>query len=105
MNEKIVINIWLNEEREKTIAKEGLTELAEDRLAGMKVIRLQATENQKDRLVSLFPRAKYDSSTTGTIELLPRDVKDKLFDTCLQLKTADETVVEAFLKANEAKGK
>lgn len=105
MNEKIVINIWLNEEREKAIAKEGLINLAEDRLAGMKVIRLQVTESQKDRLVSLFPRAKYDSSTTGTIELLPRDVKDKLFDACLDLKTADDRVVEKFLKVEEGRVK
>jgi hypothetical protein len=36
--------------------------------------------DQVERVVKLFPKAKFDSATTKTIELLPKDVKDDIFD-------------------------
>ncbi|MEM0195473.1 MAG: hypothetical protein QW302_04410 [Thermoplasmatales archaeon] len=98
MDQKIMINIWLNEEKVKKLEMEGLAGMAEDRLAGMKMIRLPVTEKQKDRIMALFPTAKYDSSTTGSIELLPRDAKEELYQLCLKLRKANEETVEEFLR-------
>ena len=39
--------------------------------------------------------AKYDSATTKSIELLPRDVKDRIFDLVVEKNTLD--VIDAFL--------
>jgi hypothetical protein len=39
--------------------------------------------------------AKFDSSTTKSVELLPRDAKDKIFDLVVAKKTLD--VIDAFL--------
>jgi len=41
--------------------------------------------------------AKYDSTTARSIELLPRDVKDKIFDLVVQKKSLD--VMGAFLQS------
>jgi hypothetical protein len=40
--------------------------------------------------------AKYDSATTKSIELLPREVKDKIFNLIVKKKTID--VMGDFLK-------
>lgn len=105
MNQKIAINIWLNDERFKQLEKNGLGNMAEDRLAGMKMIRVFVSEEQKDKIMLLFPMAKYDSSTTGTIELLPRDAKDRLFDLCVKMRKTDEEVVDCFIEEEERRKK
>ena len=58
----------------------GLADMCEEMLAGLKVIRAYANDAQKDQILKLFPTAKFDSATTRSIELLPRDVKDKMLD-------------------------
>ncbi|MEM0141716.1 MAG: hypothetical protein QXN66_06805 [Thermoplasmatales archaeon] len=103
MNQNITINIWLNEEKVERLEMNGMANMAEDRLAGMKMIRLPVTEKQKDRIMSLFPTAKYDSSTTGSIELLPRDAKERLYNLCVEMKKANEDVVEKFIIEEEKK--
>jgi len=105
MSQKIAINIWLNDERFKQLEKNGLGNMAEDRLAGMKMIRVFVSEEQKDKIMLLFPMAKYDSSTTGTIELLPRDAKDRLFDLCVNMRKTDEEVVDRFIEEEERRKK
>ena len=94
--EKYPINIWVNEERYEKIGKAGLANLCEEMLAGLKVIRAYANDAQKDKIISLFPTAKFDSATTKSIELLPRKVKDKIFDLIVEKKKVD--VMEEFLK-------
>jgi len=69
MAEKYPINIWINEERHA---------------------------KQKDQLLKLYSMAKYDSATTKSIELLPAEVKDKMFDLVIERKKWD--VIEEFLK-------
>jgi hypothetical protein len=44
----------------------------------------------------VFPTAKFDSASTRGIELLPREVKDKIFDVVIQRNSID--VLDAFLK-------
>lgn len=96
MVEKYPINIWINEERNEMLKKVGLTCMTEEVLAGMKVLRLYCTAEQKDRLLQLFPMAKFDSATTRSIELLPAEAKNKLFDLAIEKKSTD--VIAEFLK-------
>ena len=42
-------------------------------------------------------QAKYDSATTGSIELLPREVKDRIFDLVVEKRSLD--VINTFLKS------
>jgi len=95
MAEKYPINIWINEERYERLNKVGLSDMTEDVLAGMKVLRLYCTAGQKDQLLKLYSMVKYDSATTKSIELLPAEVKDKMFDLVIERKGLD--VIEEFL--------
>lgn len=97
MAEKYPINIWVNEERYEKLQKVGLANMCEEMLAGMKVIRVYADEAQKDKILKVFPTAKFDASTTKSIELLPRDVKDKIFDKVVEKQSID--VLAEFLSA------
>jgi len=94
---KYPINIWVNDERYEKLQKAGLTNITEDVLAGMKVLKLQCTEEQKDEILKLYPMAKFDTATTKSIELLPAEVKNKMFDLVIKEKSLD--VVEEFLKS------
>jgi hypothetical protein len=89
MAEKYPINIWVNEERYEKLQQAGLADICEEMLAGMKVIRVYANDAQKDKVLQVFPTAKFDASTTKSIELLPKDVKDKIFDKVIEKQTVD----------------
>ncbi len=97
MAKKCPINMWINDERYEKLQKAGLTNMAEDVLACMKVLKLQCTEEQKDEILKLYPMAKFDTATTKSIELLPAEVKNKMFDLVIKEKSLD--VVEEFLKS------
>ncbi len=94
--EKYPINIWINEERFEKLSKAGLGNLPEEMLAGLKVLRVYANDAQRDKILKVFPTAKFDSATTKSIELLPRNVKDKIFDTVVAKKSVD--IMDDFLK-------
>jgi len=96
MAEKYPINIWINDERYKKLQEAGLADMTEDVLAGMRVLKLQCTEEQKDQILKVYPMAKFDTATTRSIELLPVEVKDKMFNLVVKNKSLD--VVEEFLK-------
>jgi len=96
MAENYPINIWINEERNEKLCQVDMDSLAKDVLAGMKVFQLQCTEKQKDKILKLYPMAKFDSSTTKSIELLPAKVKDKLFNLIIKRKSLD--IIDEFLK-------
>jgi len=96
MTEKYPINIWINDERYGKLQKSRLANMAEDALAGMRVLKLQCTEEQKDEILKVYPMAKFDTATTRSIELLPPQVKDKMFNLVVKNKNLD--VVEEFLK-------
>jgi len=61
----------------------------------LKVVRVYANETQKDGLLALFPEAKCDTATTGSIELLPRGMKDTLLDMVVRERCTD--IVGRFL--------
>ncbi len=90
------INIWINEERYERLQKAGLADTAKDVLAGLKVIQVPTTEEQKDAILKKFPQAKCDTATTKTIELLPRAVKDRLLNLVIEKESVD--IVRDFLK-------
>ena len=90
------INIWINDERYVKLQHTGLAHMTEDVLAGMRVLKLLCTEEQKNEILKLFPMAKFDTATTRTIELLPPEVKNTLFDMVLEKKST--LVIEEFLK-------
>ena len=94
--EKYPINIWINEERHDKLSKVGQADITEDVLTGMKVLRLYCTAKQKDQLLKLCSMAKYDSATNKSIELLPAEVNNKIFDFVIERKRLN-TIVE-FLK-------
>jgi hypothetical protein len=96
MAEKYPINIWINEERYEKLEEAGLANMTEDVLAGMRVLKLPCTEKQKDEILKVYPMAKFDTATTRSIELLPPQVKDKMFNLVVKKKSLD--VVEEFLK-------
>jgi hypothetical protein len=78
--DRFPINIWVNEERYEKLREAGLADMCEEMLAGMKVIRVYANEAQRDKILRVFPSAKFDTATTKSIELLPKEVKDSIFD-------------------------
>lgn len=94
---KYPINIWVNEERFDKLQQAGLDEMCEEMLAGLKVIRVYANDTQRDKILKVFPTAKFDSATTKSIELLPRDVKDKIFDKVIVGQSID--ILDDFLSA------
>ena len=87
--EKFPINIWINEERFAKLQAAGLADMTKEAFAGLKVLTVYATEIQKDELLKRFPGSKCDTATTKTVELLPRNFKDKLFDLVVQNKNID----------------
>jgi len=96
MAETYPINIWINEDRFDKLQKAGLEDLPEEMLAGLKVLRIPTNEKERDEVLKVFPTAKYDSATTKSIELLPKAVKDKIFDLVVQRKKVD--IMAEFLK-------
>ncbi len=86
---KYPINIWVNEERYEKLQNAGLADICEEKLAGMKVIMVYANDEQKDKILQVFPTAKFDTATTKSIELLPREVKDKIFDKVIERKNVN----------------
>ena len=97
MAETYPISIWINEGRYKKLQEAGLSDMAKDVLAGMKVLQLQCTGQQKDEILKLYPMAKFDTATTKSIELLPAEAKNKIFDLVIKRKNLD--VMEEFLRS------
>ena len=93
---KYPINIWVNEERFAKLEKAGLSGMTKEAMAGLKVIFVYANDEQRDKLLKAYPGAKFDSATTKSIELLPRKVKDEIFD--LVIKNQNIDVLDEFLK-------
>jgi hypothetical protein len=96
MADKYPINLWVNEERFKKLEKAGLAAMCEEMLAGLKCIRVYCDDAQRDKVLKVFPTAKFDSATTKSIELLPRQVKDQIFDLVVEKQKID--IMDDFLK-------
>jgi hypothetical protein len=99
MAETYPINIWINEERFEKLQRAGLAHMAREVLAGMKVLPVPATQEERDEILKAFPMAKFDSATTRSIELLPRQVKDRIFD--LVIRKQSLSVIPDFLRSQD----
>ena len=95
--ERYPISLWINEERLEKLQNVGLAGMAKEVLAGLKVLEVPCNDAQKDKVLKVFPMAKFDSATTKSIELLPKDVKDKIFDLVVEEKSLE--VMDKFLSA------
>jgi len=95
MAETYPINIWINEERFKALQEAGLAGLLKEELAGMKVLIVPCNKVQRDKVLKVYPMAKYDKATTKSIELLPKAVKDKIYTMVVKRKRLD--VMDEFL--------
>jgi len=95
MAETYPINIWINEERFKALQEAGLAGLLKEELAGMKVLIVPCNAAQRDKVLKVYPMAKYDAATTKSIELLPKAVKDKIYETVVKKKNLN--VMDEFL--------
>jgi hypothetical protein len=95
MAETYPINIWINEERFKALQDAGLASLLKEELAGMKVLIVPCNEAQRDKVLKVYPMAKYDAATTKSIELLPKAVKDKIYEMVVKKKSLN--VMDEFL--------
>ncbi len=95
-SEMPIVYIWINEERYEKLQKVGLGGMTKDVLAGMRVLQIQCSEQQKDKLLALYPMAKFDIATTKSIELLPADVKNRILELAIKNKALD--VIGEFLK-------
>lgn len=93
------INIWINEERLEKLQKAGLAGMTKEMLAGLKVLQVPTNAEERDAILKLFPMAKYDSATTKSIELLPRAVKDKIFDLVVEKKSLN--IIGEFIKSQK----
>ena len=58
---------------------------------------MYASDEEKDKILSVFPTAKFDSATTKSIELLPRNVKDAIFDKIVEKQNVE--IMGDFLSA------
>jgi hypothetical protein len=97
MAETYPINIWINEERYDKLNRVGLADVTKDALAGMKVLQLRCSEEQKEKILKLYPMAKYDAATTKSIELLPPGVKNRMFDLVIKRRSLD--IINEYLKS------
>lgn len=95
MAETYPINIWINEERFKALQEAGLANLLKEELAGMKVLIVPCTAAQRDKVLKVYPMAKYDAATTKSIELLPKAVKDQIYEMVVKKKSLN--VMDEFL--------
>lgn len=94
----IRINVWINEERLEALKKAGLAGMAKEEFAGMMLLTISTTEEQKDVILQRYPSAKYDSATTHSIELLPKQAKDRLFDLSIKMGSTGTEVIDRFLE-------
>ncbi|MBI4824054.1 MAG: hypothetical protein HY805_07490 [Nitrospirae bacterium] len=101
MTETYPINVWVNEERFEKLQKAGLADMTKEMLAGLKVLAVPNTAKQRDEVLNLFPMAKFDSATTKSIELLPKEVKDQIFDMVVKKKSLN--IMDEFIKSVKKK--
>lgn len=94
----IKINVWINEERLEALEKAGMAQLTEEAFAGMRLLAIHTTEDQKDVILQRFAGSKYDSATTKSIELLPKKAKDRLLELSIQMHSTGSDVTDRFLQ-------
>ena len=95
--DNIKVNVWINEERLEALKKAGMEDLANEAFAGMMLLELYTTEEQKNLILQRYPSTKYDSATTRSIELLPKKAKDRLLELSIEMHSTGPDVIGRFL--------
>jgi hypothetical protein len=95
------INLWINEERLEKLQAAGLAGMCKEVLAGLKVVAVPNTADQRDEVLKIFPMAKFDTATTKSIENLPRQIKDQIFDLVVKKKSLN--IMDEFIKSQSKK--
>lgn len=95
---KIKVNVWINEERLDALQQAGMADAAREAFAGMRLLEIYTTEEQKNVVLERFPGAKYDSATTKSIELLPKKAKDRLLELSISMHSTGPDVMGRFLE-------
>jgi len=95
--DNIKVNVWINEERLEALKKAGMEDLANEAFAGMMLLELYTTEEQKNLILQQYPSTKYDSATTRSIELLPKKAKDRLLELSIEMHSTGPDVIGRFL--------
>lgn len=95
---KIKVNVWINEERLEALANAGMAHLANEAFAGMKLLEIHTTDDQKNTVLQRYPGSKYDSATTRSIELLPKRAKDRLLELSIAMHSTGPDVMGRFLE-------
>lgn len=98
----IKVNVWINEERLEALANAGMADLANEAFAGMKLLEIYTTEEQKNTVLQRYPGSKYDSATTRSIELLPKTAKDRLLELSIAMHSTGPDVMGRFLEETQA---
>lgn len=94
------IYIWLSEEMSRKLEELGLN-YAREVLGGMKRIEIDVEQEIVEEIVKLFPNAKVDSSTTKSIELLPRSFKNEILRIIVEKRIeSKKALMEAIKRLN-----
>ncbi|HTQ16026.1 DUF6955 family protein [Mycobacterium sp.] len=94
----IKINVWINDERLEALKQAGMSEFADEAFAGMMLLEIYTTEEQKNVILQRYPAAKYDSATTRSIELLPKIAKDRLLALSIEMHSRGPEVTSRFIE-------
>jgi len=81
----VKIYIWINEDTSKKLEEIG-SNYVKEVFGGMKRIEIEVEEGLLKEIVKIFPSAKVDTSTTKSIELLPKSFKDEILKIIIEKK-------------------
>ncbi|MEM4007357.1 MAG: hypothetical protein QXT92_06820 [Nitrososphaerota archaeon] len=94
------IYIWLSEELSKKLDELGLN-YANEVLEGMKRIEIEVEDNIVNKILELLPYVKVDTSTTNSIELLPKSFKSEILKTMVEKRLESKQALLEVIDALE----
>ncbi|MEM3204180.1 MAG: hypothetical protein QW232_08160 [Saccharolobus sp.] len=94
------IYIWLSEELSKKLDELGLN-YANEVLGGMKRIEIEVEDNIVNKILELLPYVKVDTSTTNSIELLPKSFKSEILKTMVEKRLESKQALLEVIDALE----
>ncbi len=95
------INVFLDDEKLKTIEAAGLTDQIQE-IGGKKAVQVGFTKKEKKKFDKGFPDLAFDASN-GCV--LPEDAENTLLDVISQMKTLDVMKVAIMKLYNPLKGR
>ena len=68
----IKVNVWINEERLEALQKAGMADAAKEAFAGMRLLEIYTTEEQKDVVLQRFPEPSTTPPRRSPSSCFPR---------------------------------